>query len=217
VLFGTTESAGYITFFDALYVPGSGHAGQPLWPDVMTVHHPDYYGNQDRPPADWDNPNPVSFLSATGDYLIALAGPDQWVATAFEILQLALAEMGIGAKTASGYGRLKLEYEQSGEESPDPSVDPHQQAQDAVTPWIGKKVMMNLDREVAGQGYLVRPRPGHAFALAGFLSYALAHGRTPQTGNDMNCVVHGVVQIDGIWYAEVEWPPKQKDKKGKAK
>ena len=106
VLFGATEDAGFVTFFDALYVPGSGHKGQALYPDVITVHHPDYYQQGDKGPADWDNPNPVSFLSATGKYLIALSGPSEWVDAAFRILELALAQVGVGAKTSSGYGRL---------------------------------------------------------------------------------------------------------------
>jgi CRISPR-associated protein Cmr6 len=107
-LFGDTDSAGYVTFFDALYAPGTGHENKPLWPDVITVHHPDYYqGNQ--PPADWDSPTPVPFLSATGDYLLALAGDPRWVTTAYKILALALREEGVGAKTSSGYGRMTIE------------------------------------------------------------------------------------------------------------
>src|SRR6266487_1606082 len=34
VIFGDTEDAGYINFFDALYVPGASNNGQPLHPDV---------------------------------------------------------------------------------------------------------------------------------------------------------------------------------------
>jgi len=108
-LFGTTDEAGYVTFFDALYVPGSGHDGRALHPDVITVHHPDYYQRGDQPPADWDSPTPIPFLSSTGSYLIALAGPAGWVTAAFDILALALAEVGIGAKTSSGYGRMVLQ------------------------------------------------------------------------------------------------------------
>jgi CRISPR-associated protein Cmr6 len=133
VLFGNTEGAGFITFFDALYVPGSGHEGQALYPDVITVHHPDYYQQEDVPPADWDNPNPVSFLITTGNYLIALAGPPAWVDATFSILELALVEAGVGAKTSSGYGRLRfLESVASSDES-SPTVaeadtgDPEQQ------------------------------------------------------------------------------------------
>ncbi len=117
VIFGDTTTAGYVTFFDALYIPGTGTNGQPLHPDVITVHHPNYYQgakNKEVPPADWDSPTPIPFLSATGTYLIALAAPEiqqpaEWLDTTFTILGEALETMGIGAKTSSGYGRMKLE------------------------------------------------------------------------------------------------------------
>ena len=115
LIFGDTTSAGYITFFDALYVPGSGHGGTPLHPDIITVHHPDYYQNKDKPPADWDSPTPVPFLTATGDYLVALAAPAvadwiaPWIEQTFTILAQALDQWGVGAKTSSGYGRMELQ------------------------------------------------------------------------------------------------------------
>jgi len=43
-----------------------------------------------------------------GKYLLALAGPPDWVDVAFYILGLALKHEGVGAKTAVGYGRLQL-------------------------------------------------------------------------------------------------------------
>ena len=107
ILFGDTESAGYVNFYDALYIPGSGHLGRALWTDIITVHHPKYYQG-DEPPADWDSPKPIPFLTATGTFLISLSGPEQWVKAAFEILTLALAREGIGAKTSSGYGRMNF-------------------------------------------------------------------------------------------------------------
>lgn len=103
-VFGGTDNAGYFIFFDALPLPGTGH----LYPDVITVHHKEYYQKGNLPPADWDNPNPVPFLSATGEYLVAIAGPATWISAVFEILQHAFLELGVGAKTSSGYGRLKL-------------------------------------------------------------------------------------------------------------
>jgi CRISPR-associated protein Cmr6 len=108
IMFGDSNTAGYVTFFDALYIPGSGYKRRALWPDIITVHHPEYYqsGSNPPPPADWDNPTPIPLLSATGKYLVALAGPLEWVNKAFEILGLALEKEGIGAKTSSGYGRL---------------------------------------------------------------------------------------------------------------
>lgn len=116
IVFGDTDDTGYITFFDALYIPGTGFKGKALYPDVITVHHQKYYQGTDTAPADWDDPNPVPFLSATGSYLIALAGPElqqeqEWIKVTFAILQHALAEMGIGAKTSSGYGRMKVEID----------------------------------------------------------------------------------------------------------
>ena len=111
ILFGDATSAGYVTFFDALYVPGSATGDRPLVLDVVTVHHKDYYQGKDSPPADWDGPNPVPFVSVRGGvkFLVVLAGPDEWVEAAFQILTLALAEEGVGAKTNSGYGRMVLE------------------------------------------------------------------------------------------------------------
>ncbi len=111
-LFGSTGKAGYVTFFDALYVPKSGHEGKSLHFDVMTVHHRGYYEGKDQPPADWDDPNPVPFISATGNYLIALAAPEgceTWRDRALQILEMALEHEGVGAKTSSGYGRATFE------------------------------------------------------------------------------------------------------------
>jgi len=53
-LFGDPSGAGYVTFFDALYIPSSAKRGRPLALDVITVHHPDYYRGENSPPADWD-------------------------------------------------------------------------------------------------------------------------------------------------------------------
>jgi len=107
ILFGDQESSGYVTFHDALWVPSGDKL--PLDLDVMTVHHPDYYQGKESPPADWDNPTPVAFLSARGKYLLAVTGPEEWVDAAMKILKEALEKEGIGAKTASGYGRMKVE------------------------------------------------------------------------------------------------------------
>lgn len=131
-IFGDTANAGYITFFDALYVPGSGRNGQALWPDVITVHHKEYYGNNGVPPADWDSPTPIPFLSATGCYTIALGAPPEceaWIALTFEILDHALCELGVGAKTSSGYGRLALAEIKAEPAAPDAEpADPATQA-----------------------------------------------------------------------------------------
>lgn len=109
------NACGSVIFFDALPVKPVA-----LKPDVMTVHHADYYQGvrHDRhgiaPPADWDEPEPIPFLTvAPGtSFLFALAprerSPDASAdcRTAATWLQLALERLGIGAKTAVGYGRM---------------------------------------------------------------------------------------------------------------
>lgn len=133
-VFGDTEAAGCVAFFDAMPLPDSAL----LYPDVITVHHEKYYQGGPEPPADWDSPNPVPFLSATGKYLIALSGPSEWVKATFEVLKYALAHSGIGAKTSSGYGRLKLET--------GPLLDPDQEKADQLI----RQVQALRTVEVAG-------------------------------------------------------------------
>ncbi|TMC18975.1 MAG: type III-B CRISPR module RAMP protein Cmr6 [Chloroflexi bacterium] len=111
VVFGDADNAGYITFFDGLYIPGTEQGGRALVPDVITVHHQKYYQNTAQVPYDSDDPTPIPFLSATGHYLLALSAPDfeqptRWIDITFQILAEALDKLGIGAKTSSGYGRI---------------------------------------------------------------------------------------------------------------
>lgn len=103
IVFGDTANAGYVRFFDAYPLTGEGHLVEP---DIMAIHHPDYYQQGKVPPADWDDPSLVPFPTATGRYLLALAGPTAWVDAVFQMLGFALRDVGIGAKTSSGYGRM---------------------------------------------------------------------------------------------------------------
>ena len=108
VLFGSTDDASYCTFHDAWYIPGSAPDDRPLQRDVITVHHPKYYTQAPRrPPWDFDDPNPVAYLSARGGFLLAVGGPDRaWALFALDLLIAALRDGGAGGKTSSGYGRL---------------------------------------------------------------------------------------------------------------
>jgi CRISPR-associated protein Cmr6 len=112
-LFGSTDEAGRVSFLDAWWKPGSAPAGgaSAVHLDVMTVHHPDYYGKTGRPPSDTDSPNPISFLTTSGEFLVAVEGPAEWCEAAMQLLKLGLDELGIGAKTNAGYGRMSLEWE----------------------------------------------------------------------------------------------------------
>ncbi|MCW5941100.1 MAG: type III-B CRISPR module RAMP protein Cmr6 [Fimbriimonadaceae bacterium] len=106
-LFGDAEGAGALTVFDALWEPN----GQFFAADVTTPHNGPYYqANGGRPwPDDTAAPDPLSSFSLprgarfrfwlrTGD-----AGADD---QAWALLESALANLGVGARTSSGYGRM---------------------------------------------------------------------------------------------------------------
>lgn len=119
ILFGNTETAAHITYWDAMLEPSSP---TPFQPDVITVHHPKYYGSsgkKDRDgnevyPTDFDDPNPVAFLSVRPDteFCIALSSHSQnsleWLYTAAELLKYALENIGLGGKTNAGYGYFNV-------------------------------------------------------------------------------------------------------------
>jgi CRISPR type III-B/RAMP module RAMP protein Cmr6 len=87
------------------------------WPvlelDVLTPHYGAYYSDSGaaEPPADWLDPNPVSFLAVQPDtsftfwlgHAKAAAGAGD-LAFARRLLQAALGSLGLGGKTSSGYG-----------------------------------------------------------------------------------------------------------------
>lgn len=113
-LFGSQKRAGVVTFHDAL------PSAYRFEPDILTVHHRGYY-QQGETPADWDSPVPIPFLTVvSGVFYIPLAGPEAWVQAAATILNGALSELGIGAKTYSGYGRMRLEGADKPQNPPQP-------------------------------------------------------------------------------------------------
>ncbi len=117
-LFGTTEQAGVVDFMDAWWEPSDDGASTPIHLDVMTVHHGDYYARAGKtgetpPPLDTDKPNPVSFASVSGSYLVVVRGPAEWREAALALLWIGLKELGIGAKTNAGYGRMSLDASNS--------------------------------------------------------------------------------------------------------
>ena len=93
--------------------------------DVMTPHHGDYYmkktvNGQQAAPTDFNDPNPVTFLSIKGEFEIHVScdyseGQEQsgkeWELCAAELLKQAIENWGIGGKTSSGYGIGTLEYQ----------------------------------------------------------------------------------------------------------
>ena len=114
-LFGADASAehpsglaGLISFHDAWWVPGS--ADFPLVQEVVTTHHPDYYGGDGKEPAtDFDSPVPNAQVAVQGSFLFVMEGPCAWLGLAEDILTDALHTRGIGAKTRAGYGFFQPE------------------------------------------------------------------------------------------------------------
>ncbi len=111
VLFGSPKSAGYVVFWDGWLEPA---CPQPFQKDVITVHHPDYYAGGKTWPTDFDDPNPVAFLSVRPGvkFHLALSSPDpeagSWLHLAAELLQYGLQHLGLGGKTNAGYGYFTL-------------------------------------------------------------------------------------------------------------
>lgn len=101
-------SRGLITFYDALHVP-TGEDEKPFDIDVLTVHQKPYYdGLGESWPNDYNDPNPVHFLTVRPGtrLLFSLSGPRDWVLLAEQLVRDALTQWGIGAKTSAGYGRF---------------------------------------------------------------------------------------------------------------
>lgn len=80
--------------------------------DVMTPHYSPW--SADNPPGDWRSPTPIPFLTVAPGALFLLAVLPRSKHDLDEItsvghwLEEALGDMGAGAKTAVGYGRMKL-------------------------------------------------------------------------------------------------------------
>lgn len=113
-IFGSTDNGGACIFYDAV-VSALPVSGTLFEVDVMTPHFVKYYnsanaGKTIEPPSDDDSPNPINFLTVAAGTHFAFAvglrrGFDPLLAEkAATWLKAALWEMGIGAKTAVGYG-----------------------------------------------------------------------------------------------------------------
>jgi CRISPR-associated protein Cmr6 len=112
-VFGGTDDAGFVIFHDAWITPGSLKPDSGLVLDVMTPHHGDYYMKKTKAPTDFDDPNPVGFLSVAGTFELAVSCGDmedadskRWAGLAMELLLQAAGDWGVGGKTNSGYGRM---------------------------------------------------------------------------------------------------------------
>lgn len=109
--FSEKGSQGEVIFHDALWIPPEKGSGPMLARDVLTVHQRGYYESGGGEwPVDFDDPNPVSFLTvAPGNrFLVILEarGERALLERASRYVGEALESWGLGGKTAAGYGRL---------------------------------------------------------------------------------------------------------------
>jgi len=130
-LFGDSDEkmgAGSLIVFDAIPQLDDLPKGKRLLElDVMNPHYSDYYAQKEMdigengqkiktPPADYLSPVPIFFLTVAPDisFEFALAplpgvGTEEHLKKGLYLLERALENLGAGAKTAVGYGRMKIE------------------------------------------------------------------------------------------------------------
>ena len=109
---------GNVVFFDAL---PTDLKPEHIQPDIMNPHYSQYYGPESKPPADWQDPVPVNFLTVQGttfEFFVGVASEKNqeikdstspfYKQTLLGVVQDQLPEAlsmhGLGAKTAVGYG-----------------------------------------------------------------------------------------------------------------
>jgi len=159
---GDQGAAGGAVFFDA--IPD----GPPVLElDIMNSHFPEYYKGI-CPPTDWQSPNPVSFLTvgAGSSFLFAVGrrpGSDGRVQDlALGWLKGGLSTLGVGAKTAAGYGCLVVEETASvrpaGEAG---STMPAPRAPEAPVAW--RRGTVREFRSDKGRGVLVDGETGREY------------------------------------------------------
>jgi len=118
-VFGGQKQAGKIIFFDAF-----PEKDVSIKLDIMNPHYPKYYSGADEAPTDWQNPNPIKFLTVENtsfNFALALNKKETdknrnkidsdpaLLDAAEKWLRKALEEQGVGAKTSVGYGYFNAE------------------------------------------------------------------------------------------------------------
>lgn len=98
---GRKAGAGCLVWHDAWWYPHDNT--QPFVAEVVTVHHQGYYGGSGEA-TDFDSPIPNQQVAVQGSFYFVIEGETQWATFAKQLLQQALQQQGLGAKTAAGYG-----------------------------------------------------------------------------------------------------------------
>lgn len=109
------QQGGFLRFYDAWLLPEC--ANSAFIDDVMTPHNMKYYSGDIKKPSDFEDPNPVRFLAVNGKFEFLIGAENfelnknevdkKWIDFAFDILESALKNFGIGGKLHAGYGKMK--------------------------------------------------------------------------------------------------------------
>ncbi len=111
---GDDAAVGSIMFLDALPDPPGGSTRRVVT-DLVNPHVGGYYQSRGAtPPAEYLQPVPSAFLAVSSTvwfrvHVVGRPGADIELMMIEEWLPAALDELGVGAKTAAGYGYLEVE------------------------------------------------------------------------------------------------------------
>ncbi|MBN1271076.1 MAG: type III-B CRISPR module RAMP protein Cmr6 [Candidatus Aminicenantes bacterium] len=124
------HTGGMITCFDAVPAEEEFNKQNILQADILNCHYSKYYGGENHPPSDDQDPNPVTFLTVKPEttYIFPIRlqtipdsegrddeekeririlkdfGKNRLMELVKSWLEKGLSEWGIGSKTAAGYG-----------------------------------------------------------------------------------------------------------------
>ncbi len=107
-IFGNQQQKGKLIILDAY---PENFEGFDI--DIMNPHFPDYYDDRENkvPPADWQNPRPITFLAIPEGtkFIFFFKNIDVYDGNIEDDLKEAFQQIGIGGKTSLGYGILEKE------------------------------------------------------------------------------------------------------------
>ena len=152
LLFGDVDWRGSVEFLDGWFVPDEFKKA-PYHLDIMTPHNSSYYQGKSAhaTPTGQDSPVPVSFLSASGHYAVALSASHEaaeagWLDAAKDLLDMGLEQLGIGAKTNAGYGRLVPDSKRL--EALDDAVSKHNEFLQLASARLSELLARGLDEDL---------------------------------------------------------------------
>ncbi|GHU35361.1 hypothetical protein AGMMS50256_30430 [Betaproteobacteria bacterium] len=150
VLFGELSGAACLVWHDAWWNPDSG---KPFVHEIVTTHHMEYYSGNASEATDFDSPVPNAQIATQGSFCFVVEGPFAWASKGIAILEKALAESGIGAKRAAGYGVMESDAQKERRQAEEAQrlemeklkqkIEAEQRQQQNATEWPGARVKFN--------------------------------------------------------------------------